>query len=77
MTIDYTMDMWAGGFNYLLIPWSGKKGENRGKKVKNKAQLYTFGDSSRKKGVQRGRKNMIDLKKQKKKKKKKKESIGF
>ena len=46
--------------------------------MKNKAQLYTFGDSSRKIGVQRGRKNMIDLKKKKKKKKKKeKESIGF
>lgn len=38
--------------------------------MKNKAQLYTFGDSSRKKGVQRGRKNMIDLKKEE-------ESIGF
>ena len=39
--------------------------------MKNKAQLYTFGDSSRKKGVQRGRKNMIDLKKKEKKKKEK------
>ena len=39
--------------------------------MKNKAQLYTFGDSSRKKGVQRGRKNMIDLKKKKKKEKEK------
>ena len=41
--------------------------------MKNKAQLYTFGDSSRKKGVQRGRKNMIDLKKKEKKEKEKRE----
>ena len=45
--------------------------------MKNKAQLYTFGDSSRKKGVQRGRKNMIDLKKKEKKKEKGKREHWF